>query len=189
MKSFLAVLAFAGLLAVQSFDLAEAGRVKVVHRGPHGRTKVVVHTGHPIVRPLPRVVVHPVRVALRVTPRVFLAPIVWAPVVIERPAPDVIVWQDADTLWQEEDWTELTLSADARGEKLFLEVPEGKVQVNFAEVVFENGDCQVVDFDEKTLKVGVYALLDFKDGRKVDHVRVIARARSDEARLALLIRK
>ncbi len=36
---------------------------------------------------------------------------------------------------------------------------------------------------------GLYPLLDFADGRKVDHVRMVARARSDEAKVALKMEK
>jgi hypothetical protein len=47
----------------------------------------------------------------------------------------------------------------------------------------------VVDFDDKVFKPGLYTLLDFKDGRKVDHVRVVARAMSDATRLTARILK
>jgi hypothetical protein len=56
-------------------------------------------------------------------------------------------------------------------------------------VVFENGDARVVDMKEWTRGPGYYELLDFRDGRRVDHVRVVARARSDEARVALKMEK
>jgi len=64
-----------------------------------------------------------------------------------------------------------------------------RVLVDWAEVVFENGDTRAVDFDEKTLKPGLYSLLDFRDGRKVDHVRMVARAKSYEARVVLKMEK
>jgi hypothetical protein len=47
----------------------------------------------------------------------------------------------------------------------------------------------VVDFAAKTREPGLYELLDFKDGRKVDHVRMVARAQSDEARIVLKMEK
>jgi hypothetical protein len=97
-------------------------------------------------------------------------------------------WEDAETLEREEEWTEFTLNADARGAKLYLEI-DGNADLNFAEVVFENGDVQVVDFEEKNHKPGLYSLLDFKDGRKIDHVRLMARARTKEARVALVMAK
>ena len=86
-------------------------------------------------------------------------------------------------------WTEISLNADSRGRKLSLELSAGKAQLDWAEVVFENGEAQVVDFAEKTHGPGIYALLDFRDGRRVDHVRMVARAKRDEARIALLMEK
>ena len=66
---------------------------------------------------------------------------------------------------------------------------QGRVQVDWAEVVFENGDTRVVDMKEWTRERGLYGLLDFADGRKVDHVRVVARAKSYEARVVLKMEK
>ena len=87
------------------------------------------------------------------------------------------------------DWTELTLNCDSRGTKLWFEIQGGKVQVDWAEVVFENGDTRVVDFKERTYGPGLYPLLDFRDGRKVDHVRLVARAKGDGARVVLKMEK
>ena len=56
-------------------------------------------------------------------------------------------------------------------------------------MVFDNGESRVVDFAEKTHGEGLYELLDFKDGRKVDHVRMVARARTDEAKVVLRMQK
>lgn len=167
---------------------ADAARVRAVHKGPHGRTKVVVHRAHPIRRPLPVVVVRPAPV-VRVAPRLFLAPVFWTAAVVARPDRDHLAWQDTANLSQEEEWVDFTLNADARGEALYLEVEGGRVQFEFVEVVFENGDCQVVDLDQRTSGAGVYRLLDFADGRKVDHVRVLARARTESANVTLLLRK
>jgi hypothetical protein len=170
--------------------VAEAARVRVVRHGPqYQRKTVVVHTGHPIRRAMhPAIVVRP-GVTFRVTPTRFLPAVVWTAAVVARPAPDRIAWQDSETLSREDEWCELVFNSDQRGEKLYLEVVEGRVQFDFAEVVFDNGECQVVDFSEKTHRQGVYSLLDFKDGRKIDHVRMIARARTDDAKVALLLRK
>ncbi len=177
------VAAVAGQLAAPD-PASAARRVRVVHRGPYHRTVVVVHRGWPLRRPLPVVVVHPVRRAVVVAPVVFLAPVVWTGRVATLPDHDRLVWEDGETLSREEGWTEFTLNADARGDALFLEV-RGKAQIDFAEVVFENGDTQVVDFSQRTRGAGIYSLLDFRDGRRVSHVRMVARARSDEARLVL----
>jgi hypothetical protein len=99
-------------------------------------------------------------------------------VVHARTEPKRVVWHDAETLERDDDWVDFTLNADRRGDRLFLDVDRGASRISFAEVVFENGDAQVVDFDEKVYAPGYYALLEFKDGRKVDHVRIVARARA-----------
>lgn len=190
MKKCLAVL-FALLMgfALLAPSLSEAARARVVRRGPHRRTVVVVHRGHPIHRTLHAVVFRRPAVVVRVAPARFLPLVVWAAVVSERPAADVLAWQDAETLYREEDWAETVFDSDQRGSKLYLEIVNGKVQFDFAEVVFEDGDCQVVDFNEKSRVAGLYSLLDFADGRKVDHVRLIARAKTEEAKIALVLRK
>lgn len=193
MKRFLVLLLLVGVgLEVSSAAFAAAPRPArrkvVVHRGPD-RTAVVVHRGWPIRRALPLVVVRAPRAAVRVAPAVFLAPVVWRPIVVQRPQPDLLVWQDAETITKNEDWTEVTLNANARGSRLLLEIQSGRAQLNFAEVVFENGDTRVVDFQENTRGQGTYPLLNFRDGRAVDHVRMVARAKSDEARLVLVMEK
>lgn len=188
MKRFL-MLALLGLVAVTAVDPAFAGRDKDTRRGPRDLTVIVVRPGHPIRRSLPRVYVHPVRSNFRVSINAYLPLRVWRPAVIVRPAPDRIVWQDSEKLYRAEGWTEFTLNADSRGDALLLEVSRGRVQIDFAEVVFANGDCQVVDFNNRTQASGIYPLLDFRDGRQVDHVRVIARARTNEATVGLLMQK
>ncbi len=136
--------------------------------------------------------VHPARVTVRVHPAVYLAPVVFTGAVVavaSSPAADAIVWEDGETLSRRDDWTEFTLNCDARGEKLWLEIVHGKVQADWAEVVFQNGQAQVVDFSELTHGPGLYSLLDFADGRKVDHVRMVARAKTKEARVVLRMQK
>jgi hypothetical protein len=162
-------------------------RTRVVHRGP--RTRIVVRKGFPLMRPLPLAVVVAPRVAVRVMPVHYLPPIVWAPAVVVAPAPTALAWQDTEELSRPDGWLDFTLSADARGRKLFVDVTGGTVQLNFAEVVFENGDTQVVDFGEKMREPGLYSLLDFPDGRKVDHVRIVARAESETAKVSLRLLK
>lgn len=176
-----------GLLALLTLEVATpalAARVRVVKRERGHRTTVVVHRGFPIRRALPVVVVRPARRPVLVAPAVFLAPVAWTATVVALPPRERLVWEDGETLYKEEGWTEFVLNADARGEALFLEVG-GKVRVEFAEVVFENGEVRVVDMGARTRGPGVYGLLDFRDGRRVDHVRMVARAKSDEARVVL----
>lgn len=161
-----------------------APRVRVVHRGH--RAVVRVHTGFPIVRPLPHVYVRPAAVRVRVAPRVFLPTVAFAAVVVaSTPAADTVVWRGTEELERDDEWTELTLNVDQRGRALLLEVGGGEAQISFAEVVFENGETQLVDFADHQHRAGLYNLLDFKDGRKVDHVRVIAKSVGDEAEITV----
>jgi hypothetical protein len=163
---------------------AEARRVRVV-RHPH-RTTVIVHRGFPIHRVLPAVVVRTPGFAVRVAPRVFLPPVVFgATVVAALPAPGVRVWRQAEVLERDDEWTELNMDVDRRGSQLLLQVDRGAAQVSFAEVVFDNGEAQVVDFNDRVHRQGIYNLLDFKDGRKVDHVRVVAKADSPRSEISL----
>ena len=178
----------AATLAVLSFlsviPGAEARRVRVVHRGP--RATVVVRTGFPLRRPLPLVAVRAPLVAVRVTPRVFLPPVVFGAVVVPvRPAPGAIVWRESESLDRDEGWTEFTMNVDRRGSKLLLDIDRGAAQISFAEVVFDNGETQVVDFNDRVHRQGLYSLLDFRDGRKVDHVRVVAKADSPSTDISL----
>jgi len=186
MKRILAVSLFV-LALVSLVPQSEAARVRVVRRGPH-RTTVVVHRGFPLRRALPAVVVRAPRVAFRVTPRVFLPPVVFGAVVVgERPLAAARVWEDREVIGSEEGWTEFTLNADQRGRKLLLDVTRGPAQISFAEVVFENGEAQVVDFADKVHHEGMFTLLDFADGRKVDHVRMVAKADGHESEIALVL--
>lgn len=165
---------------------SEAGG-RVVVRGRH--TKVVVRTGFPIRRPMPHVVVRAPRVTFRVEPAVYLPAVAFGAVVVATaPHKDVLVWEDGESLEREDGWTDFSLNVDSRGTALFLDVT-GRAEINFAEVVFENGNAQVVDFGEKPLKKGLYELLDFRDGRKVDHVRMVARAKSEDARVVVRMAK
>ena len=149
---------------------AEAARVRVVRRGPAGRTRVTVRT----VRPLP---------VVRVAPRVYLAPVTFGVVAASIPANRS--WNDSATIEREDGWTDFTMNVDRRGTKLFLEIDRGAAQLSYAEVVFDNGEAQVVDFNDRVHRTGVYELLDFRNGRKVDHVRVVAKADTKESLIIL----
>ncbi len=189
------VILIALLLAfgAQLYDSADAGpRRRAARRVVRHRTVVVVRRGWPIRRPLRQVWIHPARVPIRMAPAVYLAPVVFTGIVVaaaSAPPSDILVWEDGESLERDTDWTELTLNCDSRGTKLWFEIQGGKVQVDWAEVVFENGDTRVVDFKERTYGPGLYPLLDFRDGRKVDHVRLVARAKGDGARVVLKMEK
>jgi hypothetical protein len=163
------IISIAVLFSLFLSPVAEARRVKVVARA-----------GFPIVRPLPRVVVR--TTTTRVAPRVYLSPVVFRSVVVAS-LPAARVWSGNETLEREDGWTDFTLNTDRRGDRLVLEIDGGAAQISFAEVVFENGEAQVVDFNEKTFRDGRYSLLDFRNGRHIDHVRIVARAASRDSRI------
>ena len=132
-------------VSLQAVDAAFAARRVVVKKRPH-RTTVVVHKGWPIKRKTRTVVVRPARVTVRVRPRAYGAPVVFTGAVIAvaaRPDRNAIAWEDSERLDKADDWTEFTLNCDTHGEKLWLEIDSGKVQADWAEVVFENGDATV----------------------------------------------
>jgi len=114
-----------------------------------------------------------------VAPRVYLPRVAFtAAVVATAPVAAAIAWHGEEALAREDEWTDFTFNVDRRGTGLLLDIARGPAQVSFAEIVFENGEARVVDFDDRQHKIGLYTLLDFKDGRKVDHVRVVAKADS-----------
>ncbi|HEX2834669.1 MAG TPA: hypothetical protein VHW00_16780 [Thermoanaerobaculia bacterium] len=155
--------------------IAEAARVRVkTRRGNVVRVRVNTRPGFPIRRTMPTVVVRgPV---VRVAPRAYLAPVAFTAVALATiPPARARVWEASETLDREDGWTDFTLDVDRRGTKLLLDI-DGEAQVSFAEVVFDNGEAQVVDFNDRVHKRGTYELLDFRNGRKVDHVRIVAKA-------------
>ncbi len=123
---------------------------------------------------------------MRVVPRAYLAPVVFGAVVVASlPPANARAWSDSEELEREDGWTDFTMTVDRRGGGLLLQIDRGAAQISFAEVVFENGETQVVDFNDKVHGRGLYSLLDFRDGRKVDHVRVVARAATKESEITL----
>ncbi|HEV7765007.1 MAG TPA: hypothetical protein VGQ76_08405 [Thermoanaerobaculia bacterium] len=171
------------VLAVAELHAARVTRVRT-HRGRVTRVHVAVRPGFPIRRTLPNVVVR--HGVVRVTPRVYLGATAFTAVAIASlPPANTRAWTADESLDREDGWTDFSMNFDRRGTGLLLEVDRGPAQISFAEVVFENGDAQVVDFDERTQTRGVYSLLNFRDGRKVDHVRVVAQAKGDETRITL----
>lgn len=171
MKKLVALALFIAILA----PVAEAARVKVTKtRTRTGRTttRVTVSRGFPIRRTLPSVTVR--TRTLRVAPRVYLAPVAFAAVAVATLPRDV--WTTTEMLDRDEGWTDFVMDVDRRGTRLLIDIDRGSAQLSFAEVVFENGETQVVDFNDRVHTSGIYELSDFASGRKVDHVRVVARA-------------
>jgi len=163
-------------------------RRTVVVRRPH--TTLVVRAGHPIHRVLPAaVVVHPARVAVAVrAPLVFLPALMWTAAVVSLPPRERLVWQDTEAITSDEGWVDTNFGIDGTGDALFLDI-NGKAKLNFAEVTFANGNIQVVDFNEKTHKTGIYKLMDFTGDRHVMTVRILTKSESDSTKLAVYLGK
>jgi len=176
------------MLLVWSADLSAQRRRVVVRRAPVRRTTIVVRPAHPIRRVLPRtVVLRPARTAVIVgVPLVFLPAVVRTPMVVALPPRERLLWEESEALGKDEEWVDCNFGLDRRGGALLLEI-EGTAQLNFAEVTFDNGNVQVVDFEDHEHKTGVYQILNFADGRHVKTVRVLAKSNSDEATLTMML--
>ncbi len=161
----------------------------VVHR-PAARSTLVVRRGHPIRRVLPpTVVVRPARKVVRLsTPVVYLPARTWNATVVSLPSSERVVWEDSEEIHSDEGWVDTNLGVDNTGNALFLKI-DGLAQLSFAEVVFGNGNVQVVDFNDSAQRAGIYNLLDFSDGRHVNSVRLLAKSSSDDSKLTLYLRK
>jgi hypothetical protein len=103
---------------------------------------------------------------VRVAPRVYLAPVAFAARAVGASPAGARGWNAAEVLDRQEGWTDFTMNVDRRGSGLLLEIDRGAAQVSFAEVVFENGEAQVIDFNDHVHASGVYSLVDFRDGGK-----------------------
>lgn len=181
-RTLLASILAAALLPL-TLPASAARVVRVRTNGRVTRTRVVVHHGFPITRVLPDVVVRN-DVTVRIAPRAYLAPVVFRPTIVALP-PARRDWTASEHLDRADGWTDLTLNVDRRGSELLFEVDRGAARISFAEVVFENGETQVVDFNDGTHGRGVYPLLDFRNGRTVDHVRIVASAESRQTEIRL----
>lgn len=151
------------------------------------RVNVNLGAGHPLRRPGRTVVVRRPMPVVQ-TRYVYAAPVRFTPTVVVMPARDRVVFEDSETMTRREDWVDNYFRVHNRGEELMFRV-DGRVQVDFAEVQFGNGQVQVVDFNEAPMKDGIYRLLDFRDGRDVEGVRIVARSMQGRSVISVLMRK
>ena len=214
MKRLVALFSLCAVFLCLAWPELSAAQPVVVRPAPPARAPVVVLPGWPIKRaprlvvvrppravvpppvvvpPPPRaVVVPPPRVAVRVPPVRYAPVVIFRPVVVpvrRAPGKHALVWEDSETLLRHEEWVEFTLNCNSRGRRLWFDVGEGRARIDWAEVVFDNGEVQVVDFKGDAVEPGLYSLLDFADGRHVNHVRMVARASSARARITLRMEK
>ena len=185
-----AMLTFAPPLAAQRRKGVVHPKRGAVVRRPAKHTKLVVRSGHPLRRTLPAtVVVRSARKTVAIgAPLVFLPSVAWTRAAVALPSSERLTWQDTEEINRDEGWVDANFGVDASGNALFLQVV-GNAEFNFAEVAFANGNVQVVDFNEQTHGNGTYKLLDFADGRHVKTVRILARSKSEDAKLTVYLSK
>jgi hypothetical protein len=125
---------------------------------------VVVRPGHPIARAVNRtVLVRTPRAVVAVrSPLVFLPVIAFTAAVVSLPARDRLIWQDTETIHKDEDWVESNFGVDQRGDALYLEI-KGRAELDFADVTYENGEVQVVDFNEQVYGNGIHYWISLAD--------------------------
>ncbi|MFN7919419.1 MAG: hypothetical protein U0Q16_04940 [Bryobacteraceae bacterium] len=171
------LLGAATFLIPASLEAQRRRRVVVTNR----RTTVVVRPGHPIARAVNRTVIvrAPHRAIVVGAPLVFLPVVAFVAVAAVLPPRERLIWQDTETIHRDEDWVESNFGIDARGDALYLDIA-GRAQLDFADIVFENGEVQVVDFNEHTYGNGIHRLLDFPGRRNVKTVRLVARSKSED---------
>ena len=151
---------------------------------PVVRTRAVLRPSFPIHREPPRVVVRrrPAPVNVRVV--YTSAPIIWRSIAIGRLPYSHWAWEDSEILHRWEGWTDVVLDVNDRGHSLYLEL-SGPTQLDFAEVVFSDGRAQAIDFRQRTHRGGIYELMDFRHDRRVDYVRLVARAMAPSVRVSV----
>lgn len=150
------------------------------------RVNIAVGAGHPIRRPRTVVVQ---RAPVVVAPRVVYAPaVVWRATPVALPARPRLVWEDTEVIRRADDWVDFAMPVRSRGDALFLRI-SARTQIDFAEIHFGNGQVQVVDFNEHMIQAGTFRLIDFADGRQVETVRIVARARAPQVSVSVFLQK
>jgi hypothetical protein len=151
------------------------------------RVNIRLGTGHPLRRPGRTVILRPPRPIIRVRAPIRYAPIViWNPVAISIPPRERLLAEDRETIRRAEDWVDMTLNVHGRGDHLYLRI-DGRAQLDFAEIQMANGQVHVVDFNERDTESGSFHLFDIHRGREVAHVRLVARARTPDATITVLL--
>jgi hypothetical protein len=111
-------------------------------------------------------------------PLVFLPVVAFAAAVAVLPPRERLIWQDTDTIEMDEDWVESNFGVDERGDALYMEI-DGRADLDTADITFENGEVQVVDFNERPYGNGIHRVLDFAGRRNVKTVRLVARSKTE----------
>lgn len=94
-------------------------------------------------------------------------------------------WEQSKDLSYRDGISEVELWADARASQAWLEVVDGAVQFQSAEVVFKDGTRLPISMNGQTCARGYYPLADFQGWQDVSRVVVQARATTPGARVGL----
>jgi hypothetical protein len=98
----------------------------------------------------------------------------WPGPVVAAPWPGDVTWQDSQRLDDPMMWAETDFDVNGSGENLVLAV-DGDVALDWAQIVFSDGETEVVDFRNSRTSTGSYGLWNWGENRQVDHIRVMAR--------------
>ena len=85
-----------------------------------------------------------------------------------------------------EGWTTIGYEVNAPSRSCFVQVL-GRAEFDRAEVVFANGDLRTLDLRGARRGNGVYELTSWEEARDVLGIRMRARARSNKARIRVLL--
>jgi len=102
----------------------------------------------------------------------------------DRDRDEGLTWENSQSLTRN-GWQRVTLWVDDPASALFIEVVRGAVELDRAEIVFENGGRQLVDLRNGVYGRGRFAIANFNRMRNVDRVIVMARPRSHGARIGI----
>ena len=182
------LLAVSLVLALAVPALAKSGpkaKKASVTRTVGNRQTLIIHEGFPIQRTWPTVIVRSSRQdQTYVRPVRYDAPIYFTPVT--NAAPLQVSWRNTERILPQDGWVESRLFVDSPGRRLFLLI-DGRMQLSFAEIIFNDGTARAIDFRDNGVRSGRYLLADFGSLRPVAQVRLVGRARGGEARASVLL--
>lgn len=101
--------------------------------------------------------------------------------------PSAAETQDHQRLEASRGWQTIGFATHVTASGCFIRL-DGRAEFDRAEVVFADGDLRALELGGARRGKGIYELATWEEPRDIVCVRLRARARSDEARFALLLR-
>lgn len=95
-------------------------------------------------------------------------------------------WHHGRTLRKGTDWVESTFRVNEKGDRLILAI-QGSVELQSAQVQFDNGQVQSIQVQGQPYTTGEYLLLDFGDMRIVQSVQVVGRTDSRKSAFSVAL--